>query len=125
MNVRQYKSDCLAIARDSSPYDSGNLRFNATNSYDIVNGFAIKISGALAYYWVFLNKGTKNSKLWVGYFDNIKTQIETYINDKGNSKYNNITATKSNLSKLSPNSLKRERILRNSLSFTKRKFGGD
>lgn len=124
MNIMQYKNDCLTIARDISAYDTGNLRYNATTSIDIINGFAIKISGLQAYYWKYLDSGTKNSSKHKGYVNEIRNQLRLFINDRGNSRYNNMTSTTKNVNKYSTNTFKRDRIQKRSLDFEKKGLGG-
>ena len=111
MSVKQYKNDCLNIARIMSPYDTGNLAFNATTSFDLVNGFGIKISGIDAHYWVFIDRGTRYSRKWVGYVGNIASEIGNFIYDRGNSKFNNTTATSNALGKLAPSTQARQQRL--------------
>ena len=61
---------CLGLARSVSPYKTGNVRFNAINSYLTDDGFAIKYSLADAYYIYFLEEGTKFTTRHQGFIAN-------------------------------------------------------
>jgi len=65
-NISQDSFICLGIARGLAPYDTGNLRFNALNSFFTNNGFVINYSIADAYYIYYLEEAENRHKGFIG-----------------------------------------------------------
>lgn len=89
MGMKVDELTCLNIAKGLSPIDTGNLRFNAINSYEQPNGFVINYSLAAAYYIRLLEEGISSMK-HVGFIAN-KTvpAIASYLYAKYASKDKN------------------------------------
>jgi len=72
MNIAIHNDSIVSvgIAMAMSPYDTGNLRFNAIKRIAKPNGFIINYSLAEAYYIYFLEEGTSKSLQHQGFIAN-------------------------------------------------------
>jgi len=71
------------IAKALSPYDTGNLRFNAIKSSLTNDGFRVIYSLADAYYIYFLEEGTSKSTIHQGFIANRTVPtIASYVSAK-------------------------------------------
>ena len=67
------------IAQNNSPFDTGNLRFNAITAQRLGNGGRVRINGRDAYYAQFLQEGRGYSNKHAGFVDLIRSEIESMI----------------------------------------------
>jgi hypothetical protein len=70
VTIRQDSIVSLGIAMAMSPYDTGNLRFNAIKRFIRPNGFTINYSLDEAFYIYFLEEGTSKSLIHQGFIAN-------------------------------------------------------
>lgn len=68
--LRAEKGVCLGLARYYAPIDTGNLRYNAIQTYDTSDGFVINYDLSSAYYAYFLEEGTRYSVKHQGFIAN-------------------------------------------------------
>ncbi|MCK9575885.1 MAG: hypothetical protein M0R51_08070 [Clostridia bacterium] len=91
LNFEDDKSVCTNLARFYAPMRSGNLRYNAIQSYITTDGFIIVYSLNEAYYIYFLEEGTKITSKHKGFISNITVPaIASYLN----AKYNDVSDMK-------------------------------
>ena len=77
---------CLGIARSLSPFDTGNLRFNAISQHETTDGFVITYSLANAYYIRLLEEGISSNR-HIGFIANRTVPaIASYLYSKYSSK---------------------------------------
>ncbi len=83
----------VTIARNNSPYETGNLKFNAIKKRRVNKGGLVRIDGRDAYYAQFLQEGRGYSDIHQGFVDLIRSEIEAMIIDyftnttRGRSRY--------------------------------------
>ena len=119
INVRELKQDCLDIARDIAPKDTGNLAFNAIVAIESANGFEIVYRTFVAPYVEQLETG-KNSR-HKGFISKSTTlAVSAHINSFYNGGRTNLDATKERLAKLAPDNPARQQLLLASISQTVR-----
>ena len=85
MNIAIHNDSIVSvgIAMAMSPYDTGNLRFNAIKRIAKPNGFTINYSLAEAYYIYFLEEGTQKSIIHQGFIANVTVPaIANYLFQK-------------------------------------------
>jgi hypothetical protein len=82
-DISQDQNVSLGIARNFSPMDTGNVKFNATQAHKTNDGFVVSFSLADAYYIYFLEEGTRKSTQHQGYIANkIVPGIANYLHTK-------------------------------------------
>ena len=81
--ILEDKRVSMGIAKALSPFDTGNLRFNAIKSELTADGFRIRYSLGNAYYIYFLEEGTSKSTRHMGFIANRTVpMIASYLYSK-------------------------------------------
>lgn len=76
----EFKNECLVIARDNAPFETGNTRFNSLALIEVPDGFDIKCSGVVAPYAELLDRGTRNIQMHKGWFTvSTKNKIALHV----------------------------------------------
>lgn len=108
------KMDCLIIAQDIAPKDTGNLAFNGIHINDLANGFVIQYRSEIAPYVGYLEDGTKFFNKHEGFISDKTTKaIMSYLNSYYNGGDTNLNDTKERISQLArDNPARQDRFLK-------------
>lgn len=69
IDLNEDRNIALGIAREVSPYETGNLRYNSIKSELVQNGFNIIYDLNSAFYIYFLEEGTKYTQKHKGFIE--------------------------------------------------------
>ena len=121
LTKEQLGFDCLMLARDIAPKETGNLAFNAISMRYTSNGFKIRYDGQKAPYLEYLQEGTKFSQKHKWFIDMTATAISAHLTGALNGHYNNLNATAKRLEQWATDTPERQELLKKSLAQTRGK----
>jgi hypothetical protein len=114
----QVMIDCLNIARDIAPFDTGNLRFNAIKLIQRPFGFTIEYLLHVAPYTLFLQRGTKKSSKHQGFINDTAFAIGMYMRKSVQGLSNNLNSTNKRITETAKNTPARNRRFLQSMGYT-------
>ena len=116
-NIDQLRNESKVIAQNLTPFDTGNLRYNAMRAYNTPTGFRLTSLFTAAFYGGILDthgvRGGDKHKGW--WSTGVYTAVATYIHSSLNNRQSSFEQANANVSKFAANDPERRARFYNSM----------